>query len=87
VDRAVEALADEDDGEREREKRQSMDVPQSQIVSEEIAHIGAEDAGKAERGPVSGAKCWQVNLLHGDRLLSDGWFQAGVGGERVEHDP
>ena len=72
VDRAIEPLGQDDDAERQCEKRQSGDMAQSQIACKEIAHICAENTRKAERGPVSRANRGQVNLLHGDRLLSDG---------------
>jgi hypothetical protein len=74
MDGPVEALADDNDGESERQKRQSSDVPQSQIAREEIAHVCAKNAGEAERRPVSRAKRWQVLLLHADRPLSNTMF-------------
>jgi len=75
----VEALADDDDDERQRQKWQSREMSQPHITRKEIAHVGAEDARKTERRPISRTERWQVNSLHGDLLLSDG--------KRVEGNP
>src|SRR5258708_5925467 len=52
------------------------------MLRKEIANIGDEDAGKAQGRPISRAKCRQMNLLHGDRLISDGWFRLASGRTR-----
>src|SRR5258706_6515836 len=74
MDGPVEALADDNDSESERQKWQSGDVPQSQITCKEVAHICAKNAGEAKRRPVPRAKRWQVLLLHADRPLSNTMF-------------
>ncbi len=65
MDEPVEPLAHDNDEERQCQERQSGDVSQAKVVRKEIAHVCAENAGEAERRPVSHAERGQVNLLHG----------------------
>jgi hypothetical protein len=71
---AVEALAEEDDGKRERQKWKSVDVSQAEITREEVTHVRAEDARETKRGPVSRAEHGQVFSFHEGRPLSNAMF-------------
>jgi hypothetical protein len=77
MDGSVEALADDDNDERQRQERQSREMSQPHVTRKEIAHVRAEDARKTERRPISRTERWQVNSLHRDFLLSDGKRAAG----------
>jgi hypothetical protein len=61
---AIEAFDDHHERKRGCEKRKAGDVAQSHIAGNEVAHIGAKDARKAERDPVSRAERRQMDVPH-----------------------
>jgi hypothetical protein len=60
----IEPLNDQDRGKRQRQKRQTGHVAQSDIVSKKIAGVCAKNTGETQRGPVARAKRRNVRSLH-----------------------
>jgi hypothetical protein len=67
----MKTLGDDDNGQRDREKRQARYVAKAHVSGEEVAHVGAKDAGETERRPVARAQRRQMNLLHGSSFCFD----------------
>jgi hypothetical protein len=65
VRHAIETLGNENSDECDGEKGESRDMTESDVMSEEVAHIGAEYARQAQRCPIAKTQNWYVHLLHG----------------------